>query len=72
MTTSQNSDFKELLSRFNDCGVKYLVCGGYAVMLYGEPRYTKDLDLWVEASAENAAEVYQALVAFGGYGAPPE
>ena len=37
-----NSDFKELLSIFNDKKVKYLVIGGYAVIRYAEPRYTKD------------------------------
>jgi hypothetical protein len=39
--------------------------GGYAVMLYTEPRYTKDLDVWVQANPENAAKVWRALVEFG-------
>ena len=60
-----NSDFEELLSLFNDNEVKYLVVGGYAVMLYTEPRYTKDLDVWIEASQENAARVFHALAEFG-------
>jgi hypothetical protein len=60
-----NSDFKELLSAFNDHQVKYLVVGGYAVMKYAEPRYTKDIDLWVGADNTNAAAVYAALRAFG-------
>jgi hypothetical protein len=60
-----NSDFEELLKAFNDGAVKYLVVGGYAVMLYSEPRYTKDLDIWVDASEENAHKVYYALAAFG-------
>ena len=60
-----NSDFKELLSAFNDHQVKYLVVGGYAVMKYAEPRYTKDIDLWVGANKENAAAVFAALRAFG-------
>ena len=34
-------------------------------MLYTEPRYTKDLDIWVEATLENAAGVYRALADFG-------
>ena len=38
---------------------------GTAVMLYTEPRYTNDLDLWVEASAPNAARVFQSLAEFG-------
>ncbi len=49
-----NSDFEELLNIFSADGVRYLIVGGHAVMLYTEPRYTKDLDVWVEASAENA------------------
>jgi hypothetical protein len=39
--------------------------GGYAVMLYTEPRYTKDLDVWVLANLENAAKVWRALAEFG-------
>ena len=39
--------------------------GGYAVMLYTEPRYTKDLDIWVGASLENALHVFKALAEFG-------
>ena len=60
-----NSDFKELLSVLADNQVKYLVVGGYAVMKYAEPRYTKDLDLWVKADATNAQAVFKALRAFG-------
>lgn len=60
-----NSDFKELLRIFNDHQVRYLVVGGYAVIKYAEPRYTKDIDLWVNADRDNAAAVYQALSAFG-------
>jgi hypothetical protein len=60
-----NSDFEELLSIFNKNGVRYLIVGGHAVMLYTEPRYTKDLDVWIEASTENAERVYRALLAFG-------
>jgi hypothetical protein len=57
LTVLMNPDFVELLNLFNDKNVKYLVVGGHAVMLYTEPRYTKDLDLWIEPSAENAAKV---------------
>ena len=60
-----NSDFAELLRSFNADDVKYLVVGGHAVMLYTEPRYTKDLDIWIEASEENAAKVFRALAGFG-------
>ena len=59
------SDFKELLSIFNQQAVKYLIVGGYAVAEHAEPRFTKDLDIWVEASGENAKRVFGALQSFG-------
>ncbi len=59
-----NDDFKDLLGLFNEYQVEYLVVGGYAVVEYTEPRFTKDLDLWVRANAENAERVYAALKAF--------
>ena len=62
---SPNSNFKDLLSALNACGAKYLVVGGYAVMLYTEPRYTKDLAIWIEPGPDNAARVYRALAGFG-------
>ena len=60
-----NSDFKDLLSCLNEKKVKYLVVGGYAVTYYAEPRYTKDLDLWVEASPQNSRRLVRALSDFG-------
>ncbi len=60
-----NSDFSELLKLFNDNHVKYLVVGGYAVIQYAEPRFTKDLDLWISTDPENAAAVFTALKIFG-------
>lgn len=42
-----------------------LVVGAFAVMIYSEPRYTKDLDVWVETSDENARRVFAALKDFG-------
>jgi hypothetical protein len=60
-----NSDFSDLLSLFNANRVRYLVIGGYAVIQYGEPRFTKDLDLWISTDSANASAVYQALKQFG-------
>ena len=60
-----NPDFRELLSLFTDYRIRYLVVGGYAVMKYTEPRYTKDLDLWISTDTENAEAVFAALKAFG-------
>ena len=58
-------DFKEILSTFNRHEVRYLVVGAYAVMKYSEPRFTKDLDIWIEATRENAEKVFAALLDFG-------
>ena len=60
-----NSDFTDLLKLFNDNSVRYLVIGGYALIQYVEPKYTKDLDLWISTDANNAAAVYRALKSFG-------
>jgi len=60
-----SSDYKDLLSIFNAAGVRYLIVGGYAVMIHTEPRYTKDLDIWIDRSAANAQVLFQALVRFG-------
>jgi hypothetical protein len=58
-------DFKELLSILEKHKVRYLVVGGYAVMKYTEPRFTKDLDLWIATNTENAEAVFAALKEFG-------
>jgi hypothetical protein len=58
-------DFKELLSVFNSRKIRYLVIGGYAVIVHSQPRATKDLDLLVSPDAENAKAVYAALAEFG-------
>jgi hypothetical protein len=42
-----------------------LVVGGYAVALHGHPRYTKDMDVWIEMTPENAANMVKALAHFG-------
>ena len=60
-----NQDFKEFIQSLNDNGVRYLVVGGYAVALHGYPRYTKDMDVWVEMTAENASKIVKALNQFG-------
>ncbi len=62
---SVSLDFKDLLRLFNAYRVKYLIIGGYAVIKYTEPRFTKDLDLWIRADAKNANAVYEALREFG-------
>ena len=62
---AENPPYKELLQLLNDFDVEYLIVGGFAVMKYSEPRYTKDLDLWVHNSRQNAPQVIEALKKFG-------
>src|SRR6476659_8515797 len=62
---AESPHFKQLLQLLNELKVRYLIVGGYAVMKYSEPRYTKDLDIWIEASTENSARVFEALQKFG-------
>jgi hypothetical protein len=47
-----NSNFEDLLRLFNANRDEYLTVGGYAVMLYTEPRCTKHLDVWIAATSE--------------------
>jgi len=60
-----NPDFRDLLSALSAEGAEFLIVGAHAVMLYTAPRYTKDLDIWVRPTPENAARAHRALVAFG-------
>jgi hypothetical protein len=60
-----NPDFRDMLSAFIGAGVEFLVVGGYAMAAHRLPRATKDLDLWVRPSQENAQRVLQALDVFG-------
>lgn len=58
-------DFKELLELLNSKEIEYLVIGGYAVALYGYPRATGDMDIWVAISKDNARKIVEALKEFG-------
>lgn len=58
-------DFEELLRAFSDRGVEHLVVGAHALAAHGHVRATKDLDVWIRPTPENAARAYQALADFG-------
>jgi predicted nucleotidyltransferase len=60
-----NPHFTELLQKLNAHKVEFLIVGGYAVVKYTEPRFTKDLDIWIRNTSENAERVYLALAEFG-------
>jgi hypothetical protein len=52
---SLSSDFEELLKLLNARHVRAIIVGGHALAFHGHPRYTKDLDVFIEPSAANAA-----------------
>jgi hypothetical protein len=60
-----NSDFRDLLAALNAAGAEYLVVGAHALAAHGHPRASKDLDVWVRATPDNAERAYRALAAFG-------
>lgn len=60
-----NEDFLDLLRALCAAEARFLVVGAYAVSYHAEPRTTGDLDIWVEASVDNAPRVYEALKRFG-------
>ncbi|MDP2981830.1 MAG: hypothetical protein Q8O92_00685 [Candidatus Latescibacter sp.] len=60
-----NQDFKEFIQLLNENRVEYLVVGGYAVGFHGHPRYTKDLDIWIKISQDNARKVLFVIGQFG-------
>jgi hypothetical protein len=60
-----NGDFVDLLRAFIAADVRFLIVGAYALALHGRPRATGDLDVWVDATPDNAARVMSALREFG-------
>ena len=60
-----SQDFKEFIESLNVSRVRYLVVGGYAVALHGHPRYTKDLDVWIDCTPANAKRMVRAFAEFG-------
>ena len=59
------TDFAEFLRSLRSNGAEYLLVGGYAVGLYGYPRATADIDVWVRRSPRNAEKVVAAIRSFG-------
>lgn len=60
-----NSDFSDLLRAFSNGGVEFLVVGAHALSVHDRPRATKDLDVWIKPTPENARRTWHALAAFG-------
>jgi len=60
-----SQDFREFIKLLIENKVEYLVVGGYAVGIHGYPRYTGDLDIWLNPTPENADKILMAVNQFG-------
>ena len=60
-----SKDFKEFVALLKEHGAEYMIVGGYAVGVHGYPRYTGDLDIWLNPTRVNAERVMHALRDFG-------
>jgi len=58
-------DFEEMLEALNKHGVQYLIVGGIAYIYHAKPRYTKDIDIWINNAGENVEKTNRALSGFG-------
>ncbi|MBK6795866.1 MAG: nucleotidyltransferase [Acidobacteria bacterium] len=60
-----NPDYKEMLSTLSDERAEFIVVGAYALAVYGFPRATGDIDIWIRRSSDNAQRVWRALLKYG-------
>lgn len=54
-------DIARLCRNLNACGAKYVLVGGFAIILHGFPRFTSDVDLLIEVGPDNEAAVLKCL-----------
>jgi predicted nucleotidyltransferase len=59
------ADFKEFVTLLIKNNVEYLIVGGYAVGIHGHPRYTGDLDIWLNPTEGNAMNILKCVQEFG-------
>lgn len=62
---SYNQDFKDLLNLLSENQVEFIIIGAYAVIFYTEPRFTSDLDIWINPTKNNAEKIWKTLEEFG-------
>jgi len=60
-----SQDFHQFVKSLTEAKVDYLIVGGYAVGIHGHPRYTGDMDIWINQNQENAKRVIEAIDYFG-------
>ena len=59
------SDFEDMLMLLHKHDVRYVIIGGMAFIFHAKPRYTKDIDIWIEFSNDNIRRANDALDEFG-------
>ena len=60
-----NDDFRDFLQALNDQEVRYILVGGFSVILHGYSRTTGDMDIWVDRTSENYSKLNKAFLQFG-------
>lgn len=60
-----SKDFEEFFELLNGHKARYLIVGGYAFAIHARPRYTEDIDIWIDIESANARHVLEALNDFG-------
>lgn len=61
---SRAPEFEDLIllcRLLNEAGVRYILIGGFAVILHGFVRGTQDIDLLIDSSEENVRRIKKAL-----------
>lgn len=61
-TVQDFEDFLDLLDRHT---VRYLIIGGLAFIYHAKPRFTKDIDVWLDPTPGNLRRANAALAEFG-------
>jgi hypothetical protein len=65
MSNIFNEDFRDFLSALNKQEVRYILVGGFSVILHGYSRTTGDMDIWVERTLDNYRKLKIAFYIFG-------
>lgn len=61
-----SQDYEEFIAALNAHGVRHLIIGAHAVAFHARPRATKDLDILLDPTPDNAHKVLAALRDFFG------
>jgi hypothetical protein len=65
MSNIFNEDFRDFVKSLNNNEVRYILVGGFSVILHGYSRTTGDMDIWVERTTANYEKLKKAFYEFG-------